>query len=108
MGRDRNSPHTHTNQTKMLRLLTVVLAVSAAWGQECGECLPSSYQGITIAPGLSFDITFGQSYFDMDLEVSLGVLDTPASCGAAVDLPLDEALQSPEVSFVFNFFTSPA
>merc|ERR1711976_702084 len=37
---------THTNQTKMLRLLTVVLAVSAAWGQECGECLPSSYQGI--------------------------------------------------------------
>merc|ERR1711893_99802 len=46
MGRDRNSPHTHTDQDKMLRLLAVVLAVSAAWGQECGECLPDSYQGI--------------------------------------------------------------
>merc|ERR1711976_701570 len=37
---------TYANRNKMLRLLVVLLAVSTAWGQECGECLPETYQGI--------------------------------------------------------------
>merc|ERR1711976_353390 len=72
-------------------------------------CLPVSAGGagtIRLAPGLEVPIAFGQSYFDMEAEVSdQAVLYPPAYCEGAPEKDLDEALESTEVSFVFNWFT---
>merc|ERR1711976_37537 len=72
-------------------------------------CLPVSAGGagtIRLAPGLEVPVAFGQSYFDMEAEVSdQAVLYPPAYCEGAPEKDLDEALESTEVSFVFNWFT---
>merc|ERR1711976_146311 len=72
-------------------------------------CLPVSAGGagtIRLAPGVEVPLAFGQSYFDMETEVAdQGVFTPPASCEGAREKDLGEALESTEISFVFNWFT---
>merc|ERR1711893_90683 len=72
-------------------------------------CLPVTAGGagsIRLAPGFDADFSFGQSYFNMEDSISdPGVLYPPESCNNAEEVPLEQALQSPEVSFVYNWFT---
>merc|ERR1711976_495351 len=72
-------------------------------------CLPVSGGGagtIHLAPDVEVPIAFGQSYFDMEAEVAnQDVFIPPAFCEGAPEKDLDEALQSQEISFVFNWFT---